>query len=314
MTPPGTSRIDGRPGVLQAHDATIQHSSEDRTMWDYSDKVKDHFFNPRNVGELPDANAVGDVGSIACGDALRIYLKVDENQRIVDVRFKTFGCGSAIASASALTEMVKGKSLDEALRITNQDIADYLGGLPPEKMHCSVMGREALEAAVANYQGLSRKHLHEEDEGRIICHCFGVTEGLIRKVVRENNLSSIEEVTNYTKAGGGCQSCHNDIDEIIQEVKKERLGRTQEPAPKRKMTNVERILKIREVLEEEIRPSLQQDGGDIELVDVDGRRVLVALRGVCASCPSSTLTLKGAVEARLREFVDEELEVEEVRS
>lgn len=283
-------------------------------MWDYSDKVKDHFFNPRNVGELPDANAVGDVGSIACGDALRIYLKVDENQRIVDVRFKTFGCGSAIASASALTEMVKGKSLDEAMKITNQDIAEYLGGLPPEKMHCSVMGREALEAAVANYQGLSRKHLHEEDEGRLICHCFGVTEGLIRKVVRENNLSTIEEVTNYTKAGGGCQSCHNDIDEIIMEVQKERQGRTQAPAPKRKMTNVERILKIREVLEEEIRPSLQQDGGDIELVDVDGHRVLVALRGVCASCPSSTLTIKGAVEARLREFVDDELEVEEVRS
>ncbi len=235
----------------------------------------------------------------------------------MDVRFKTFGCGSAIAAASALTEMVKGKILDEAMQITNQQIAEFLGGLPPEKMHCSVMGREALEAAVANYYGLERKHLEEEDEGRIVCHCFGVTEGLIRKVVRENNLGSIEEVTNYCKAGGGCQSCHQSIEEIIRDVRKER---TAEPAAKqpvretRRMTNVERILKIREILEEEIRPSLQQDGGDIELVDVEGSRVLVAMRGTCASCPSSELTIRWAVEAKLREFVADDLQVVEVKS
>ncbi|HNR37790.1 MAG TPA: Fe-S cluster assembly protein NifU [Acidobacteriota bacterium] len=285
-------------------------------MWEYTDKVKDHFFNPRNVGDLPGADAVGEVGSIACGDALRIYLKVDDQKRIVDVRFKTFGCGSAIAAASALTEMVKGKTLDEAMQITNQQIADFLGGLPPEKMHCSVMGREALEAAVANYYGLERKHLEEEDEGRIVCHCFGVTEGLIRKVVRENNLNSIEEVTNYCKAGGGCQSCHMDIEEIIREVRKERVVTpAKQPArDQRKLTNVERILKIKEILEEEIRPSLQQDGGDIELVDVEGSKVLVAMRGTCASCPSSELTIRWAVEAKLREFVAEDLQVVEVKS
>src|SRR5512136_731685 len=168
-------------------------------MWEYTDKVKEHFLNPRNVGEVENPDGVAEVGSIACGDALKLSFKLDENKKIKEAKFKTFGCASAIAPSSALTEMIKGMTVEEAEKLTNQDIADYLGGLPKEKMHCSVMGREALEKAIAHYKGMPVA----EAEGKIICECFGVTEPEIERAVRENDLKTVEEVTDYTKAGGG---------------------------------------------------------------------------------------------------------------
>ena len=165
-------------------------------MWEYTDKVREYFLNPKNVGEIADADAVGEVGSLACGDALKLYLKVDENDRIVDAKFQTFGCASAIASSSALTELIKGKTLDEAMQVTNKEIAGYLGGLPKEKMHCSVMGQEALEAAVKNFRGQEvTTHNPEDLDGELVCHCFGVTDTQIRRAVLENNLTTLEEVT-----------------------------------------------------------------------------------------------------------------------
>ena len=116
----------------------------------YSEKVMDHFENPRNVGELPDANGVGTVGNAKCGDIMRMYLKV-ENGIIQDVKFKTFGCGAAIATSSMATEMVKGKTLKEALELTNKAVAEALDGLPPVKMHCSLLAEEAIHAAVEDY-------------------------------------------------------------------------------------------------------------------------------------------------------------------
>jgi nitrogen fixation protein NifU and related proteins len=117
----------------------------------YTDKVMDHFQNPRNVGEINDANGVGEVGNAVCGDIMKIYLKV-ENGRILDVKFKTFGCGAAIATSSMVTEMVKGKTLDEALTITNQAVAEALDGLPPQKMHCSNLAADAMHKAIEDYQ------------------------------------------------------------------------------------------------------------------------------------------------------------------
>ena len=278
-------------------------------MWDYTAKVKEHFIHPRNVGEIDNANGVGEVGSLACGDALKLYLKVDENNRIVDASFKTFGCASAIASSSALTEMVKGLTLAEAEKISNEDIADFLGGLPKEKMHCSVLGREALEAAIANYRGIPLPMAL----GNIVCECFGVTDLEIKRAVQESNLRLVEEVTNFTKAGGGCGKCHERILELILEVRKDiRVEEKKEAGPKR-LTNIQKIKMIEDVLEREIRPALRKDGGDIELVDVDGDFVMVSLRGACVSCAASQTTLKEYVEKKLRELVLESLVVEEVK-
>jgi NifU-like protein len=280
-------------------------------MWDYTEKVKDHFLNPRNVGKIEGADGVGEVGSLACGDALRLYLKV-EGERIVDAKFQTFGCGSAIASSSALTEMIKGKTLDEALQVTNREIADFLGGLPKEKMHCSVMGREALEAAINSYRGIETpKH---ELEGEVVCECFGVTDAQIRRAIEENDLKGVEDVTHYTKAGGGCERCLPELERILAEVRGARETKVAPaPAAPRKLTNLQRIQRVQKVIDEEIRPSLQADGGDLELVDVDGTTVYVSLRGTCTHCPSSQLTLKGGVEARLKEIVDPDLQVVEVQ-
>jgi NifU-like protein len=278
-------------------------------MWDYSEKVKEHFFSPRNAGALDEANAVGDVGSLNCGDALRLMLKVDpETETIQDASFQTFGCGSAIASSSALTEIIKGMTLDDALKVSNQDIADYLDGLPPEKMHCSVMGREALQAAIANYRGEVWSDDHEE--GALICKCFAIDAVLIEDTVRANNLSTVEDVINYTKAGGGCSSCHEGIEEILVKVLAER-GETfnphtveiKEEAKPAKLTNLQRIKRIEMVLDS-VRPQLQRDHGDIELVDVDGKTIYVNMTGACAGCQMEAMTLQG-IQQKLMEDLGE---------
>ena len=274
-------------------------------MWDYSDKVKEFFLNPKNVGEIENPDGEAMVGSIACGDALKLTFKLVENGKIKDAKFKTFGCASAIASASALTEIIKGKTIEEVEKITNQDIVDFLGGLPEQKMHCSVMGRQALEQAIANYRGTRVKQ--KEDEGKVICECFGVTDHEIERAVRENNLTTIEEVTNYTKAGGGCGNCHEAIEKIITRVR----AKPEEAIPP-KITNIQKIKMIEETIEREIRPALQKDGGDIELIDVIENRVLVAKRGACSFCKASEQTLKNFMEAKLRELVSSDLTVEEV--
>ncbi|MBL1265704.1 Fe-S cluster assembly protein NifU [Candidatus Methylomicrobium oryzae] len=285
-------------------------------MWDYSDKVKEHFFNPKNAGAVANANAIGEVGSISCGDALRLTLRVNEASEVIeDAGFQTFGCGSAIASSSVLTEIIKGMTLDEALKVTNNDIAAELDGLPPEKMHCSVMGREALQAAVANYRGEEWKDDHEE--GALVCKCFAIDAVMIEEMVWANKLRTVEDVTNYTKAGGGCAACHEDIEAILEKVLKER-GETFDPnaapieksiitAEKKPLTNLQRIKKIEEVLTS-LRPQLMADGGDVELVEVIDNIAYVNMTGACNGCQMAAMTIAG-IQQRLMEVLGEFIRV-----
>lgn len=303
-------------------------------MWDYTDKVLELFYNPKNQGALEDQGepgykvVTGEVGSITCGDALRLHLKVEiETDTIADASFQTFGCTSAISSSSALTEIIKGKTLDQALSVTNRDIAEFLGGLPEEKMHCSVMGQEALEAAIYNYRGIPLE-VHEEDESALVCRCFAITEAKIRRVVVENGLTEAEQVTNYVKAGGGCGTCLADIDDLIATAYQEHAEKAvktpkdysvkvatdlmfglDSPVAGKPLTNLQKISLIQQVLDQEVKPLLARDGGDIDLYDVEGDLVKVQLKGACGSCSSSTATLKIAIEARLQERVSPALVV-----
>ncbi|MEI7475498.1 MAG: Fe-S cluster assembly protein NifU [bacterium] len=271
-------------------------------MWEYTDKVKDLYRNPKNVGEIEDANAVGEVGSLACGDALKLYLKVSEDGIIEDAKFQTFGCGSAVASAGMLTEMIIGKPIADAAKITNMDIADALGGLPDQKMHCSVLGHEALEAALSNYFGTP---IAKTDQDRIVCKCFSITEKKVREIIKENKLTSLEDITNFCKAGGGCGMCISDIHEILgDEITKRELA-----DKKPKLTKTQLIVQINKIIENYIAPELQKDGGDIELVDVEDNKIFVKLRGACSHCPSSSSTLKNFVEMTLKEHLGPEIEV-----
>ncbi|MBU1862699.1 MAG: Fe-S cluster assembly protein NifU [Candidatus Omnitrophica bacterium] len=282
-------------------------------MWNYTQKVKEYFLNPHNVGEVENPDAVGEIGNIACGDALYLTLKIDKKEdRIIEAKFKTFGCASAIASSSVLTDMVKGLTLDEALKISNKDIANVLGGLPEEKMHCSVMGQEALEKAIKGYRGIAPEK-EEVLDGNIVCRCFSVTDKKIRRVVMENNLKTVDDVTHYCKAGGACGSCHEAIGKIIQEVYQVKDEKREEQKAlkekKKVLTNIEKMQLIQATIQKEIKPYLHHDGGDIDLIDIDGNKVYVTMKGACASCPASAGTLKHYVEKKLRERVSEEIEV-----
>ncbi len=219
-------------------------------MWEYTDKVTDHFKNPRNVGAVENPDGEGTVGSLACGDALRLTFKLDENKRICEARFQTFGCASAIASSSALTEMVLGKTIEEAEKITNNDIVEYLGALPKQKIHCSVMGREALEAAIYNYR--TGKTLDKKLDGEVICHCFGATDKEIEKLAREQNLTTAEDITNACKAGGGCGQCIPEIETIINRVIDEGQAKTE---IKPKLTQLQKIKLIEETIDRQVRRS-----------------------------------------------------------
>lgn len=272
-------------------------------MWDYSEKVLDHYRNPRNVGKIDNADLIGEAGSLACGDSLKLFIKLDGN-KIIDAKFQTFGCGSAVASSSILTEMIIGKTLEEAKNITNKDIADELGGLPQEKMHCSVMGHEALEDALNKYYGGGKEDTVIDSADKIVCTCFNVTEGQILDAIKVNNLKTVDEITNYTKAGGACGRCKAYIKDILNTYWAAKEREENQP-----LTQTQRILKISKVIEQQISPELQKDGGDIELIDIEGNKVKVKLTGMCTGCKNAQMTIKSFIETILKDKVDNNLEV-----
>ena len=286
-------------------------------MWNYSKKVQDYFVHPHNAGPLADANAIGEVGSIACGDALKLYLKINDQGVIEKASFETFGCASAIASSSVLTDMVIGMKVDDALKITNADIAKALDGLPREKMHCSVMGQEALEAAIRQWKGEPAMPRTQE-EGKLVCKCFNVTDQTIIRAIRENHLKTVDDVTAFTKAGGGCGECRDEIAEIL-EAELKREGETIEQPVKKPaeekpagLSNLQRMQKVMEVINM-IRPQLQADGGDIELVYITGKVVSVRLQGSCHGCAASQVTLHQVIEQILRQQVEPDIVIEEAQ-
>ena len=313
--------------------------------WDYSEKTKQLFMDAvhgrpgTHVGELENPDGVGEHGSIACGDALRFFFRVEHDAEdptkdvIVECRYLTFGCTSAIAASEALCMMIEEKKLTpiEALRIENKDIVEYLGGLPEAKIHCSVMGAEALEAAVfdwARRRGVDLSHLgvdihtEEQEEGRLVCKCFSLSEPYLQRKIRELDLHTIPEITNALKAGGACMSCHHapgGLQDLLDEAwgaggqKPEMADSAASSADSGSgMTPYRFAKEIERTMDEYIRPMLQRDGGDLEIVDIKDKIVYCRLAGACAGCAGARQTLHMLVERTLKDMVDEDVKVVQV--
>ena len=324
--------------------------------WEYSKKTTELFTAAvhgkpgTHMGEIADPDGLGEHGSIACGDALKFTFKVERHEndplkdKIIETKYLTFGCTSAIAASEALCCIIEDRHLTpvEALKITNQDIVDFLEGLPDQKIHCSVMGAEALQAAVfdwATKRGVSLSalgidiHIEEQEEGRIVCKCFALSEPYIKRKIKELNLRTIPEISSAVKAGGASMSCHHSpggLQDVLNEVWSQEQGHIALPilnsAPlvansipsqtiERETQNLSPFQfakKVEKILNEHVRPLLRKDGGDLELVDIKDTMVYLELRGACVHCAGAGQTLKNLVERTLKEQVDERIRVIQV--
>lgn len=321
--------------------------------WEYSEKTKQIFMDAvhgkpgTHLGEIENPDGFGEHGSIACGDALRFTFRVKRHPTdptkdlITEARYLTFGCTSAIAASEALCVLIEqgNRTPIEALKITNKDIVEYLQGLPRQKIHCSVMGAEALEAAVFNWaqkRGVDLDslgvdiHADERGEGRIVCKCFSLSEPYIRRKIKELNLRTIAEITNAIKAGGACMSCHH-VPGGLQDLLDETWGTAEKPAaslPQLTVLGAAPVVatpppkddgqtlsayqfdkKIEKAIDEYVRPMLKNDGGDIEIVDIKDKLVYCRLAGACQGCAGASQTLRMLVEQTLKEMVDERIRV-----
>jgi len=318
-------------------------------VWDYSEKTTRLFMDAvhgkpgTHLGEIEDPDGFGEHGSIVCGDAMRFTFRVERHRTdptkdvIVEARYLTFGCTSAIAASEALCTLIEqGRYTPiEALKIQNTDIVEFLEGLPEQKIHCSVMGAEALEAAVFNWaqkRGVDLErlgidvHADEQEEGRIVCKCFSVSEPYLRRKIKELNLRTIPEITNAVKAGGACMSCHH-VPDGLQDLLDDTWGSgegSQRATPKTSkagadVTKEEPAVspyqfakRIEKAVDQYIRPMLQKDGGDVEIIDIKDTLVYCRLHGACAACAGASRTLKMMVERTLKDMVDERIRVIEV--
>ena len=316
------------------------------SIWDeYSQNVQDRMNNPRHMGEITEEEAeakggrliVADFGAESCGDAVRLYWVVDpKTDKIIDAKFKSFGCGTAIASSDVMAELTIGKTVDEAVKITNIDVEAAMRdnpetpAVPPQKMHCSVMAYDVIKKAAAEYKGVDMESFELEV---IVCECARVSLGTLKEVIRLNDLKSVEEITDYTKAGAFCKSCikpggHEEreyylvdiLAEVRGEMEAEKVKAAADSAagvgaevPFAEMTLVQKLKKVEEVLDENIRQMLIMDGGNMEVLDIkeSGGHIDIYIRylGACSGCASSATGTLYAIEATLKDKLDESIRV-----
>lgn len=312
------------------------------SLWDaYSNKVTTLMNNPQHQGEITQEEAeakghkliVADFGAESCGDAVRLYWEIDpENDKIVNSKFKSFGCGTAIASSDVMTELCIGKTVQEAVKITNIDVEFALRdnpetpAVPPQKMHCSVMAYDVIKKAAGMYLGVDEASFEEEI---IVCECARVSLNTLKEVIRINDLTTVEQITDYTKAGGFCKSCikpggHEDREyylvDILADTRKEidqaKMAAAADAGLKGDfgaMTLVQKIKAIDAVVDENIRQFLVMDGGDMEVIDVktsdENIDVYIRYLGACNGCSSSSTGTLYAIEAALKEKLSNKIRV-----
>ncbi|EDK21884.1 nifU protein like protein [Campylobacter jejuni subsp. jejuni CG8486] len=303
-------------------------------------KVQNRMNNPQHMGEFSEEDAkarnakliVADFGAESCGDAVRLFWLVDEKtDKIIDAKFKSFGCGTAIASSDTMVDLCIGKTVDEAVKITNLDVEFAMRdnpetpAVPPQKMHCSVMAYDVIKQAAAHYKGISPEDFEDQI---IVCECARVSLGTIKEVIKLNDLHSVEEITQYTKAGAFCKSCikpggHEKRDyylvdilaETRAEIDREKLKNTMKSdVAFDEMTVVGQLKAVESVLDAEIRPMLHNDGGDLEVIDIqkaEGAAIDVYIRylGACSGCSSGSGATLYAIETILQEELSPNIRV-----
>ena len=309
-------------------------------LWElYSQKVNERMRNPNNMGELTEEDAkrlggklvIADYGAESCGDAVRLYWIVEpKTDRILAAKFKSFGCGTAIASSDVMAELCVGKTVDDAVKITNIDVEKALRddpntpAVPPQKMHCSVMAYDVIKQAAAIYKGIDMTEIGDQD---IVCECAHVSLGTIKEVIKLNDLHTIEEITEYTKAGAFCKSCirpggHEKrkyyLEDILKEVREEmeqekKASQSGAYSEFEKMTIVGKMKIIEKVLDKNVRPTLKKDDGDIVLTDLktenDKTIIVLSYAGACIGCASAKTMTLGFIEEILKNELSSKIEV-----